>query len=99
MQITIELPDDFFTRPKSEQELLRDVQQAAAMYWVVRGDIPAERAADVKAVPGPPLDLKPRVAYEGMNFKEFLMAMPDVGDESVLDRRKDAPREEVEWDT
>ena len=88
MQVTIELPDDFFVRPKSEQELLHDVQQAAAMYWVVRGDIPAERASDVRAVPGPPID-----------FKTALAMMPNVGDDADFERQPDLPRPGIEWDT
>lgn len=88
MQVTIELPDDFFTRPKSERELLHDVKEAAAMYWVVKGDIPAARAAEVKAIPGPPVD-----------FKTALAMMPDVGDDADFERPPAKPRTGVEWGT
>jgi hypothetical protein len=47
MQFTVELPEDLFAPPRPAEQVAREIRQAAAMYWLVRGDISAERASEI----------------------------------------------------
>lgn len=44
MRITVDLPDDIFTSPKPAEQVAQEILQAAAMFWLVRGEISAEEA-------------------------------------------------------
>ncbi len=83
MRVQLEIPDGIFHTPKSEQQVAADLREAAAMYWLVRGDIDALEAA--------------RVAGAGRPFKDFkeaLLAFPNVGLDEDFERSREAPGED-----
>ena len=74
VDLTLTLPDDLVPS-KSPEELLWELRTAAAMYWLVRGQISAEQAKAIAA----------RQARK-QSFKELLLAMPDVGEDADFER-------------
>jgi hypothetical protein len=88
MHLTLTLPDDLVPS-KPLDELARELVRAAAMYWLVRGEISAEQAKAITAA-----DVRDE------SLKELLMAMPDVGDDDDFERTVDLGRSsEGSWDT
>ena len=47
MRVTLEVKEDAFRTPKTTQQIEEDVRQAAAMFWLARGDVAPEHARDV----------------------------------------------------
>lgn len=47
MRITVDLPDDLFASAKPAELIAQEIQQAAAMFWLVRGEISPEAARAV----------------------------------------------------
>ena len=90
MKLVLELPDIAFHVAKSPEQLLREARQALAMFWLARGEIPPERAAEMTAEAAAPT---------ARDFKAALSAMPDVGEDQDFDQRSAPPRSEIQWDT
>ncbi|XXT19143.1 hypothetical protein WME94_53845 [Sorangium sp. So ce429] len=89
MKITVNVPDDVFITPKAPEQIEADLRQAVAKLWRERGEITAERAAEIA---GDAVEKTP-------DFKEFLRSMPDVGEDADFERPLDYGRPVVEWDT
>lgn len=87
MHLTLDLPDELVPS-KPLEEIARELIQAAAMYWLVRGEISADQAKAMTAseLPHPSL-------------KDLLLAIPDVGDDGDFSRNADLGRMEASWDT
>lgn len=90
MRITVELPEDVFHAPKTLEQVARELLQAAAMYWLARGEISPDRATEITA---------PRVEPTGEGLIDLLLSMPDVGDDADFERPLDYGRPEAPWDT
>ena len=90
MEVVIKIPDQLFRRAKTLEQVVEEMKQAAAVFWVARGDVAPEAASEI-AAPAPPAD-------DGTLYG-VLMKGPDVGDDADFDRPKDMPRELPEWHT
>ena len=89
MKLVLELPDIVFPVAKTADDMVREARQALAMFWLARGDIPPERAAEVAS---------PVAASGAHDFKSALAAMPDVGEDEDFERMAGLPRADVQWD-
>ena len=66
------------------------------MFWVARGLIRADRVTAV--LKGTRVDIQlERGPEKKLDLKEVLLAMPDVGDDSVFERVPDLGRKVPEW--
>lgn len=86
MHLTLDLPDDLVPS-KPLEEIARELLQAGAMYWLVRGEISAEQAMAITAS-----------EVRDESLKELLLAMPDVGEDADFERVVDLGRSEASWD-
>lgn len=86
MRIAIEVDERAFLRPKSKEELEREVLEAATIYWLARRDI--ERG-QVQQVARPP----------HRDLIDVLLSAPEVGDDADFQRVQDLGRPAIEWDT
>lgn len=87
MHLMLNLPDELVPS-KPIEEIARELVQAGAMYWLVRGEISAEQA---KAITTP--------ESRDESLKDLLLAMPDVGEDEDFARAFDLGRSEASWDT
>ncbi|UQA57832.1 hypothetical protein [Polyangium aurulentum] len=79
MQITVDLPDDLFGAPRPAEQIAREIRQAAAMFWLVRGEISPERARELAEGEGttePPAP--PGIAPQ----------MPDIGEDEAFEMQR-----------
>ena len=83
------MPDDAFQTPKTPEQIAEEIRQAAAFYWLARGEITAHGAETIARGE----QEKPQ------GFKEFLLSMPNVGDDADFERPLDYGRPVIEWDT
>ncbi len=90
MEVVIRIPDWIFRRAKTLEQVAEEMKQAAAVFWVARGDVAPEAAGEIAAA-APPTD-------DGTLY-EVLMKGPDMGDDADFERPRDMPRELPEWDT
>ena len=88
MKLVLELPDIPFRVAKTPEDILREARQALVMFWLARGEIAPDRAAEMSEPAASPRD-----------FKAVLASMPDVGDDADFQRERDLPRLETEWVT
>ncbi len=65
------------------------MRQAAAVFWVARGDVAPEAVNDIAALPAP---------KEEGTLMDLLLSMPDVGEDSDFERPVDHGRLLVEFD-
>jgi hypothetical protein len=89
MRITMEVREDAFVRPKTLQQVAEEMGQAAALFWVARGDVAPEAVNDV-AAPSPPGNAE--------TLMDLLLSMPDVGEDADFARPLDYGRPVVEFD-
>jgi len=88
MHIIMNVPEEAFQTPKTAEQIEAEIRQAAASFWLARGEITAERAATIA-----------RGGKEkAQGFKEFLLSMPNVGDDADFERPLDYGRPVVEFD-
>jgi hypothetical protein len=83
MRVEVEIPEGPFRGPKTEREVAAELREAGAMYWLARGEIEAPDAE--------------RVVARGRRFKDFkeaLLAMPNVGDDADFERSAEVPKDE-----
>jgi hypothetical protein len=90
MRVTVEIREEAFRTPKTPQQVAEEMRQAAAVFWVARGDVAPEAVNDITA-PSPPEE-------EGTLY-DLLMKGPNVGDDADFERPVDYGRELPEWDT
>ena len=89
MRITVEIREDAFRTPKTARQIEEEMRQAAAVFWVARGDVAPEAVNDITA-PSPP-------EKEG-TLMDLLLSMPDVGEDNDFERPVDYGRPVVEFD-
>ncbi len=89
MRITMDVREDAFRRPKTLQQVAEEMGQAAALFWVARGDVSPEAVNDV-AAPSPP--------EEAGALMDLLLSMPDVGEDADFARSLDHGRPVVDFD-
>lgn len=87
MHLMLDLPDELVPS-KPIAEIARELLQAGAMYWLVRGEISAEQAKAITMS-----------EMRDESLKELLLAMPDVGEDEDFARASDLGRAEASWDT
>jgi hypothetical protein len=97
MDITVKIPERLFRTAKTPEQVADEIRQAAALFWVARGDVAAEAMGEI-TTPSPP-DEEGTAPKKAAGFKDFLRSMPNVGDDSDFERPVDYGRPEVEWDT
>jgi hypothetical protein len=84
MRVTVEVREETFRTPKTTQQIEEEVRQAAAMFWLARGDVAPEHARDVTA---PPTGQAPE-GREPMLY-DLLILGPNVGDDADFERPRD----------
>ncbi len=94
MRVTLEVKEDAFRTHKTTQQIEEEVRQAAAMFWLARGDVGPEHARDVTA---PPAGETPK--GKQLTLYDLVLLGPDVGDDADFERQPDPGREQPEWDT
>ncbi|WP_437634361.1 hypothetical protein [Sorangium sp. So ce854] len=90
MRIVMEIREDAFRTPKTPRQVADEMRQAAAVFWVARGDVAPEAVNDIAA---PPVPEKEGTLYE------LLMQGPNVGDDADFERPVEHGRELPEWGT
>ncbi|WP_438017007.1 hypothetical protein WMF18_40465 [Sorangium sp. So ce315] len=89
MRIVMEIREDAFRTPKTPRQVADEMRQAAAVFWVARGDVAPEAVNDIAAPPVP--------EKEG-TLMDLLLSMPDVGDDADFERPLDYGRPTIEFD-
>ncbi|AUX48552.1 uncharacterized protein SOCE26_100900 [Sorangium cellulosum] len=89
MRIVVEVREDAFRTPKTPQQVADEMRQAAAAFWVARGDV-APEAVNYIAAPSQP--------EREETLKDLLLSMPDVGEDADFERPVDYGRPTVEFD-
>lgn len=85
MKIMVEIREDAFRTPKTRQQIEEDIRQAAAMFWLARGDIAPEHAQTVTSpVPAAEAEAPGRVR----TLHDFVLLGPDVGEDTDFERRR-----------
>ena len=90
MEFIMKIPEGVFRTAKTPEQVAEEMRQAAAVFWVARGDVAPEAVREITAPHAP--------AAEGTLY-ELLMQGPNVGDDSLFERPVDYGRELPEWDT
>jgi hypothetical protein len=88
MRVTVEIPDGLFRATKSADEVNEDVRRAATAYWIARGDVAPEDAAEITT---------PVQASTTRSLAELLAEIPPVGDDTDFARDRDFGREPPTW--
>ncbi|WP_437957720.1 hypothetical protein WME76_41495 [Sorangium sp. So ce119] len=89
MRIVMEIREDAFRTPKTSQQVADEMRQAAAVFWVARGDVAPEAVNDIAA---------PSLPEKEGTLMDLLLSMPDVGEDSDFERPVDYGRPDVEFD-
>ncbi|KYF57237.1 MULTISPECIES: hypothetical protein [unclassified Sorangium] len=89
MRIVMEIREDAFRTPKTPRQVADEMRQAAAVFWVARGDVAPEAVNDIAA---------PSVPEKEGTLMDLLLSMPDVGDDADFERPLDYGRPDVEFD-
>ena len=90
MRITVDVPERVFRTSKTPEQVAKEMRQAAAVFWVARGDVAPEAVSEITAPP-PPAD-------EPMLY-DLLLLGPDVGEDADFERPRHPGRELPEWNT
>ncbi len=90
MRIIMEIREDAFRTPKTSRQIEDEMRQAAAVFWVARGDLAPEAVNDLAAPAAP--------EKEGTLY-ELLMQGPNVGNDADFERPAEHERELPEWNT
>jgi hypothetical protein len=88
MHISVEVPEEAFRTPKTTEQVEAEIRQAAAFFWLARGEITPERAVTIARGD----------KENAQGFKDFLRSMPNVGDDADFERPLDYGRPVVEFD-
>ncbi len=89
MKLTIKIPDTVFRTAKTPEKVAEEIRQAAAIFWVARGDVAPEAVSEIIAPSGPE---KQGTLYD------LLMQGPNVGEDADFERQLDYGRPIVEFD-
>jgi hypothetical protein len=90
MEFIMKIPERVFRTVKTPEQVSEEMRQAAAVFWVARGDVAPEAVSEITAPSAP--------EKEGTLY-DLLMEGPNVGDDSDFERPVDYGRELPEWDT
>lgn len=90
MDITVKIPENVFRTAKTPEQIADEVRQAAALFWVARGDVAAEAMNQIT---------RPQRPEDQGTLFDLLMQGPNVGDDADFERPMDYGRELPEWDT
>lgn len=90
MEFIMKIPERVFRTAKTPEQVADEMRQAAAVFWVARGDIAPEAVREIIAPPAP--------EKEGTLF-DLLMQMPNVGDDADFERPVDYGREPPDRET
>jgi hypothetical protein len=94
MEFTIKIPDSVFRTAKTPEQAAEEVRQAAAIFWVARGDVAPEAVSEI-TTPSPPATSSPE--KKGTLY-DLLMEGPNVGEDADFERPLDYGRPIVELD-
>jgi hypothetical protein len=89
MEFIIKIPDSVFRTAKTPEQVAEEVRQAAAIFWVARGDVALEAMSEITA-PSPPQTTG--------TLMDLLLSMPNVGEDIDFERPFDYGRPIVELD-
>lgn len=90
MDVTVRIPEGVFRNAKTPEQVADEIRQAAALFWVARGDVAAEAMNEITT---------PRRPEDDGTLYDLLMQGPNVGDDADFERPVDYGRELPEWDT
>jgi hypothetical protein len=90
MEFIMKIPEGVFRTAKTPEQVAEEMRQAAAVFWVARGDVAPEAVSEITAVP--------TLEKEGTLY-DLLMQGPNVGDDADFERPVDYGRELPKWDT
>jgi hypothetical protein len=104
VEFVMKIPEGIFRTAKTPEQVAEEMRQAAAVFWVARGDVAPEAVSEITAPSPPEKEGTERAPSEAgrasgtelgppKDFKAFLLSMPDVGDDSLFDRPLDYGRE------
>ena len=94
MRIAIEVDQTAFVRPKSREELEREVLEAATIYWLARHDIDQSQIRAANATRG-----EQPAAADRPGLIDVLLSAPLAGEDADFRRVQDTGRPDIEWDT
>ena len=84
MEFIIKIPERIFRTAKTPEQVAEEMRQAAAVFWVARGDVSPEAVSELIAASAPE---KQGTLYD------LLMEGPNVGDDADFERPVDYGRE------
>ncbi|WP_437656180.1 hypothetical protein [Sorangium sp. So ce1182] len=96
MRIIMEIREGVFRTSKTPQQIADEIRQAAAVFWVARGDVAPEAVNDVAAATLP--EAAATLPEKEGTLKDLLLSMPDVGEDADFERPMDHGRPIVEFD-
>lgn len=94
MEFVMRIPDGVFRTVKTPEQVAEEMRQAAAIFWVARGDVAPEAMNEITTPPAP---LASTPGREG-TLMDLLMSMPNVGEDADFERPVDYGRRTVELD-
>ena|SRR5690349_21922472 len=98
MRITLEIREDAFRTPKTPEQVAEEMWQAAAVFWVARGDVAPEAVNDLAAPPLPEDVSAPLPPEKEGTLMDLLLSMPNVGEDADFERPLDYGRPVIEFD-
>lgn len=90
MEFLMKIPESVFRTAKTPEQVAEEMRQAAAVFWVARGDVAPEAVSEIVTGSTP--------AKSGTLY-DLLMQGPNVGDDADFERPVDYGRELPEWNT
>ncbi|WP_437296335.1 hypothetical protein [Sorangium sp. So ce426] len=90
MEFIVKIPEKVFRTAKTPEQVAEEMRQAAAVFWVARGDVAPEAVSEITA---------PSALETEGTLYELLMQGPNVGDDADFERPRDHERELLEWTT
>ncbi len=94
MEFLMKIPEGVFRTAKTPEQVAGEMRQAAAVFWVARGDVAPEDAKRLATSPSPT-----EGAEQGPMASELLLLGPDVGEDADFERPRHSGRELPQWDT
>ncbi len=94
MEFIIKIPDGVFQTAKTPEQVAGEMRQAAAIFWVARGDVAPEAVNEI-TTPSSPATSSPE---KKGTLMDILLSMPDVGEDADFERPPDDGRPIVELD-
>ncbi|KYF81469.1 hypothetical protein BE17_33660 [Sorangium cellulosum] len=96
MRIIMEIREEAFRTPKTPQQIADEMRQAAAVFWVARGDVAPEAVNDLAAATLP--EAAATLPEKEGTLMDLLLSMPNVGEDADFERPVDYGRPVVEFD-